>query len=108
MVFPRLGSAALLVVFLSACSMFESQSTRNEKRYERYIQKSRQAKVRRQNKIAKQEEAAIPSAPVQQQQQVQTGDQAMPAPLSPGGGMPVQPPPDTATAPFNAAPAPSP
>jgi len=100
MVLNRFGWAALTIVFLPACSLFESQATRREKAYERYVHASRETKVRRQNAVLKQE-AAIPSAPAQQRQDVQTGD---------NNGMPVQPAPDGMPVPQapGTAPAPSP
>ena len=94
MVLTRFGWAALAIVFLPACSLFESQATRREKAYERYIHASGEAKMRRQNAIAKQE-AAIPSAPAQQRQDVQTGDN--PAPPAADAAM-VPPAPDAAPA----------
>ncbi len=107
MILHRLRRAALLGVglglaaLLPACSLFESQTTRNEKRYEKYVGKSRQAKVRRQKSATKQE-AAIPAAAVPPPQvDAQAGEAPGPAPGQPDGTAPPQqfPPPGAEPAP---------
>ena len=81
--FARTALAAL--VLLSGCSLFESQATRREKAYDKYLSKSLRAKEHRVKASAARGPVTIPNTapPEEQRPAIQSqGDGAAPPPQS--------------------------
>ncbi|GEM_PF-5973019 len=89
--FLRVALAAVLLV--PACGLFESQATRREKAYERYLGNSWKAQQQRQKEAAK-HKTKVPAGGATDDRNIRTGPEAAttPGPTPPPGEAPPSPP----------------